>query len=146
MPYLTNDQRIDLDMVGVSDRPLEDVQAAVDEEPVGCYVEFVPQTIIGTVVLTTPEVITELEAAAFSSSLTDRRHCNGDLVYAWTTTDASAVISADDECSTDITFSAAGTYDVTLTVTSATSIDSPVEVTTTVTVDAAPAPEGGGGE
>lgn len=142
MPYLTNDQRAELGLGGPSGRSLEDVQAAVDAQPVGCYIESVPQTIIGTVVVTTPEAITELEAAAFSAALaTDRRHCNGDLVYAWTTTDASAVISADDAAATDITFSAAGTYDVTLTVTSATAIDSPVAVTESVTVDAAPAPE-----
>ena len=144
MPYLTNDQRMNLGLGGPSDRTLEDVQEAVDDQPVGCYVEHVPQTIIGTLVIAVPDPITELEAATFGSTLTCNRHCAGDLVYAWTTTDASAVLSAADAATTDITFSAAGEFDVTLTITSAGSIDSPVAVTETVTVVAAPAPEGGG--
>ena len=147
MPYLTNDQRMNLGLGGPSDRTVEEVQTAVDAQPVGCYVEFVPQTIIGTLVIEVPDPITELEAATFGSTLTCARHCAGDLVYAWTTTDTEAVLSAADEVATDISFSAAGEFDVTLTITSADSIDSPVAVTETVTVVAAPAPEGGeGGE
>ena len=140
MPYLTSDQRISLGLEGTSIRTEDEIQAAVDAQEVGFYVEDVPQTIIGTVAMGVPEALVELEAGEFSSELICRRHCNGDLVYAWTTTDTEAVIATDDAATTDITFSAAGEYDVTLTITSATSLDSPVEVTTTVTVDAAPEP------
>ena len=61
-----------------------------------------------------------------------------DAVYAWTTDDSSATISAASASSTDIEFSTSGNFTVTCTVTSATS--SPTLVTETKAVSATAVP------
>lgn len=57
-----------------------------------------------------------------------------DLVYSWTTTDASATIVNADQATATVTFSEAGTFDLTCEVTSALASDSPASVTTSITV------------
>ena len=57
-----------------------------------------------------------------------------DLVYSWTTTDASAVITNADQATATVEFSQAGTFDLTCEVTSALASDSPASVTTSITV------------
>ena len=76
-----------------------------------------------------------LTASNYSASLTGSA---GDATYLWTTTDGSAVIATADQNSTDITFSAAGTFTVTCTVNSTSATDSPETGTLSVTATAAP--------
>ena len=76
-----------------------------------------------------------LTASSYSASLTGSA---GDATYLWTTTDGSAVIGTATQNSTDITFSAAGTFTVTCTVNSASATDSPETGTLSVTATAAP--------
>lgn len=57
-----------------------------------------------------------------------------DLVYNWTTTDASAVITNADQVTATVEFSQAGTFDLTCEVTSGLASDSPASVTTSITV------------
>jgi hypothetical protein len=41
MAYLTNNERLDLGLIGQSDRPVADIQAALAKAPAGYYVEGV---------------------------------------------------------------------------------------------------------
>ena len=41
MAYLTNNERLDLGLIGQSDRPVADIQAALATAPAGYYVEGV---------------------------------------------------------------------------------------------------------
>ena len=41
MAYLTNNERLDLGLIGQSDRPVADIQAALAKAPAGYYVDGV---------------------------------------------------------------------------------------------------------
>ena len=85
---------------------------------------------IGTITITGSATPTNSVAGSYTASASGTATSK---TYAWTSTDTAAVFSAVNAATTDVTFSKAGSFDLTVTVTSAGATGSPKSKTKKIT-------------